>query len=79
MTDLKSDLAVIRAERIAELEADGQLDPACPGCKVFYEYYRSTYDPSRFETRMGPFAPWHRALSNCQSGKYPHCTCDTCF
>jgi hypothetical protein len=25
------------------------------------------------------FAPSHDASQNCQSGKHPHCTCDTCF
>lgn len=23
--------------------------------------------------------PWHDASSRCESGKHPHCTCDTCF
>lgn len=25
------------------------------------------------------FGPSHAPISNCQSGKRPHCTCDWCF
>jgi hypothetical protein len=34
-----------------------------------------TCDAYRHET----MAPRHTASPNCQSGKHPHCTCDTCF
>jgi hypothetical protein len=62
-------------EQIARLEADGCLDPDCRMCqKVFYPYFREHGD-----TRDWPFAPRHKASPRCQSGKYPHCTCDTCF
>lgn len=27
----------------------------------------------------GGMMPSHYAMSNCKSGKYHHCTCDTCF
>jgi len=27
----------------------------------------------------GGFGPRHNASTRCESGKYPHCTCDTCF
>jgi len=27
----------------------------------------------------GGFGPRHDASPRCESGKYPHCTCDTCF
>jgi len=37
-----------------------------PGCK--------TCDDPTYE--MGPD---HTASQNCESGKRPHCTCDTCF
>jgi hypothetical protein len=30
-------------------------------------------------TRSHSIAPSHDASPNCQSGKHPHCTCDTCF
>lgn len=59
-------------QRIARLEKLGMLDPECPTCqREFYPRYRAGKD--------APFAPPHRSSSNCQSGKYPHCTCDTCF
>ena len=29
--------------------------------------------------RDGPVGPSHDASPYCQSGKHPHCTCDTCF
>ncbi len=65
-----------RYERMIELEARGELDPTCATCvKVFYPYYRETWEPGRY----GPFAPSHKPSPRCRSGKYPHCTCDTCF
>jgi hypothetical protein len=27
----------------------------------------------------GGFQPAHKPMDSCQSGKRPHCTCDTCF
>lgn len=26
-----------------------------------------------------PMMPYHDASDRCESGKHPHCTCDTCF
>lgn len=57
-----------RAERIARLEAAGNLSPSCPGCREFYAH-----------PTLGPFAPSHRPNPYCRSGKRPHCTCDACF
>lgn len=57
---------------IARLEASGDLDPSCPSCQThFYPRYRSG--------KRDVFAPRHKASARCESGKYPHCTCDTCF
>lgn len=60
-------------DRIKELEKDGDLDPNCNGCKEFYEAIRNG---KRYND---VFAPRHKAMESCKSGKYPHCTCDTCF
>lgn len=57
-----------REEKIERLETQGSLDPTCPGCKEFYEHQT-----------LSPFAPSHRASAGCESGRRPHCTCDTCF
>lgn len=59
-----------REQMIARWERMGALDPDCPGCR---EWYISARMPSEV------FAPGHRASQRCQSGKHPHCTCDTCF
>lgn len=55
---------------IAKLEATGFLDPNCQECR---EYLYPAVDPRQV------FYPSHRALSSCQSGRRPHCTCDSCF
>ncbi len=61
-------------EYIKELESKGKIDPNCKMCKeVFYP---------RLETGAhfsDIFAPNHMAMTTCKSGKYNHCTCDTCF
>lgn len=31
------------------------------------------------ENKGNTFFPPHQASENCESGKYDHCTCDTCF
>lgn len=31
------------------------------------------------DENRGQFKPPHDASQNCQSGKHPHCSCDTCF
>lgn len=57
-----------REEKIARLEASGELDPECLGCKEFYAH-----------PDVSPFAPRHKAKTGCESGGEPHCTCDSCF
>lgn len=59
-----------REEMISRWEKEGRLDPICPGCREFYE-------SPKFPTDV--FAPNHKASNGCESGKRPHCTCDTCF
>lgn len=59
-----------REEMIARWEKEGYLDPTCLGCKEYYEYPGMP---------TGVFAPRHSASTRCESGKRPHCTCDTCF
>ena len=62
------------AATIARLEADGRLSPTCRMCQeVFYPAVRDG------KPIWNVFAPPHKASPRCQSGKYPHCTCDTCF
>lgn len=58
----------MREEKIARMEADGMLDPSCTGCREFYDH-----------PTVNPFAPAHKPSPRCESGKHPHCTCDTCF
>jgi hypothetical protein len=63
-----------RRERIKRLEQEGFLDPNCPTCQdEFYPWYLE------HDGGSGPFAPSHKPLSSCKSGKRPHCTCDSCF
>jgi hypothetical protein len=59
-----------REAMIARWERQGFLDPACRGCR---EVYDSPKRPSEV------FGPGHKASDRCRSGKYPHCSCDTCF
>lgn len=59
-----------KEEMIKRWEAEGRLDPNCLGCQEFYEYQGK---PSSV------FAPNHKPSDRCESGKHPHCTCDTCF
>jgi len=59
-----------RDEQIKRLEASGDLDPECPGCRERYENPGLPIDV---------FAPHHKASTRCRSGGYDHCTCDTCF
>jgi hypothetical protein len=60
-----------REEAIARLEKQGDLDPNCKTCQE--EMYSSPKMPWEV------FCPHHKASPSCESGKYPHCTCDTCF
>lgn len=58
-----------REQAIKRMEANGDLDPDCPMCRnLFYSH-----------PKLDPFAPRHKPLSSCRSGKRPHCTCDGCF
>jgi len=49
----------------------GAIRPDCQACQ---EYFGTPDEP-----RPGGMAPSHRASARCESGKRPHCTCDTCF
>ena len=61
-----------RAEQIMRWEQEGRLDPQCIFCcRDFYANHGCL--PSEV------FAPNHKASEGCESGKRPHCTCDTCF
>jgi hypothetical protein len=68
--DWKRKWNMTREEMIADWEKRALLDPICPGCQEFYQSPRLPIDV---------FAPSHKASGGCESGKRPHCTCDTCF
>lgn len=56
---------------VAELVADGELDPKCPQCAEAISALEAG--------QPWPHGPRHKPSPRCQSGKHPHCTCDTCF
>lgn len=59
---------------IRELEDKGELDPNCKTCiEYFYPRIRAGAAFSDIH------APSHKPSKRCQSGRIPHCTCDTCF
>lgn len=58
-----------REQKIARGEREGWLVSDCLGCKERYE----AKDPTSV------FVPNHQASTRCESGRRPHCTCDTCF
>jgi hypothetical protein len=58
-------------EKISRLQRSGHLDPMCLGCREAYDAIRAG--------RPRPDGPSHRPSPSCQSGKHPHCSCDTCF
>lgn len=60
--------AIRQYERMVQT---GSIDPACTICQ-------DRYGTLPFVT-PNVFGPTHKASSRCQSGKRPHCTCDTCF
>lgn len=65
---------MITDEHIKKLEEAGELDPNCKGCQeIFYPKLREGKELWEI------FAPKHKPSISCRSGKYPHCTCDTCF
>lgn len=57
-----------REQAIKRLEEAGVIFPDCKECEVFYG-----------ESGPYAFAPRHKAMSSCKSGKRDHCTCETCF
>ena len=59
-----------RVEQIARWEREGRLVPTCKACQ---EFYRAPCLPAEV------CAPSHKASAGCESGRYPHCTCDRCF
>lgn len=59
---------------IKEMEALGLMDKNCKTClNVFYP------EVAKGKKIIEIFAPAHKASTRCKSGKYNHCTCDTCF
>jgi len=57
-----------------EMEDAGLLSPECATCNEhFYPAIK------RGQKICEVFAPSHKASDKCESGKHPHCTCDTCF
>ncbi len=60
--------------RIAILEEKGEINPNCKTCQsIYYPHLKDGKDI------WSIFAPRHKPSNMCQSGKRPHCTCDTCF
>jgi hypothetical protein len=57
--------------RIRHLVNIGALEPGCPGCESSFAAVRTGDEL--------PFMPHHKPSSMCESGKHPHCSCDTCF
>lgn len=62
--------ATLRAAVLAAMERQGAIDPNCKECQE--AFYKSS-------TPESAFYPRHTAMVSCQSGRHPHCTCDTCF
>ena len=61
-------------EKIKWLEDNKEIDPNCKTCQnVFYPALRKGIEIGSI------FAPRHKPMKSCRSGKHPHCTCDTCF
>ncbi len=52
----------------------GEIDPKCMTCQI-------SFIPEKLKGKKinDIFAPRHRVLLSCKSGKHPHCTCDSCF
>lgn len=55
-----------KEEKIGRLVRERYIFRDCRGCDVFFD-------------NPDAMAPRHNASSRCQSGKRPHCTCDTCW
>ena len=61
-------------EKLLKLEEEGEIDRFCKTCQeIFIPQLKEG------NNIWSIFAPRHKASSRCQSGKHPHCTCDTCF
>ena len=61
------------SDTVKDWESRGWLVPGCGGCAEFYDAAFRGKDP------RDVFAPSHIASRRCESGRRPHCTCDTCF
>jgi hypothetical protein len=72
MTELRGYGGETREEQLRRWEREGMLDPECAFCQR--EVYAATD-----KMPEDVFAPRHKALETCRSGRRPHCTCDTCF
>jgi hypothetical protein len=48
-----------------------RLEPGCTTCDEYREHFE--------RTGSWPSGPRHDAMERCESGKHPHCTCETCF
>jgi len=61
-------------EYILDLQSDGKFDINCSFCKniIYPELIKGV-------KLYNIFAPGHKALITCKSGKNPHCTCDICY
>jgi hypothetical protein len=60
-----------REEMLRRWEAEGLCDPTCSGCAIYYE------TPDKRPSQI--MHPHHVPSKSCESGKHPHCTCDTCW
>lgn len=75
MSERESDMSdsIIEAEhnrQVAVMTEHGSIDPDCATCQRTF---------LSAERPVNVMAPRHTASVRCQSGKRPHCTCDTCF
>jgi len=61
-------------EYVLNLEKDEEIDRFCKMCQ-------QVFIPQLMEGKKlhNVFGPRHKASKRCESGKRPHCTCDTCF
>jgi hypothetical protein len=68
------DWTVETLEYALDLERRGLLDRDCRSCQAYL-----IPEIKKGKKITDIFAPMHKAMDRCRSGKYPHCTCDTCF
>jgi hypothetical protein len=59
---------------IRTLERSGALVPGCNMCETFF--YPEIRNGRKFPNIH---APRHETNPHCESGRRPHCSCDTCF